>query len=235
MTLPIAVSVPHAGLRVPPEAAPFCQLTAEQIERDGDEGAAEIYSLQADVAAFLTTDVARAIVDLNRPEDDRGADGVIKTHTIWNEPIFRQPLAEQVIQQLLQQHYRPYHAALRDLADQKLLLAVDCHTMAAEAPPIGPDPGSRRPEVCLGDLQGKSLPAGWTDVFQRAFAEAFSEFSVTRNQPFAGGYITRSHHAEMPWLQVEISRAPFLPRGEIRHRVLRALTSAIGEIQSNVS
>ena len=71
MRLPLLLSVLHAGLGVPPEAEAYCALTPEQIAEDGDEGAAEIYDLHSVVTAFHTTDVARAIVDMNRSEDDR--------------------------------------------------------------------------------------------------------------------------------------------------------------------
>ena len=37
MTLPILLSVPHAGLRVPEEAQPYCRLSREEIVADGDE------------------------------------------------------------------------------------------------------------------------------------------------------------------------------------------------------
>ena len=73
MTLPLLLSVPHAGLAVPPEAEPYCVLSEREIVEDGDEGAAEIYDLESAVVAFHTTDIARAIVDMNRPEDDIGA------------------------------------------------------------------------------------------------------------------------------------------------------------------
>ena len=77
MTLPLLLSVPHAGLRIPDEALDLCVLGEEDIRRDGDEGAAEIYlPLKKDVAALITTDVARANVDLNRSEKDRRRDGV---------------------------------------------------------------------------------------------------------------------------------------------------------------
>ena len=45
MTLPILMSVPHAGLRVPPEAEPYCRLSTSDLLADSDEGAAEIYDL----------------------------------------------------------------------------------------------------------------------------------------------------------------------------------------------
>ncbi|NQU19663.1 MAG: N-formylglutamate amidohydrolase [Candidatus Nealsonbacteria bacterium] len=230
MKLPIAVSVPHAGLRIPPEAAADCQLTREQILKDSDEGAAEIYDLREEVAEFITTDVARAIVDLNRPPDDRRPDGVVKTHTIWNEPVYHAPLSEHVIDTLLDKYYHPYHARLSSLAGGGLLFAVDCHTMVAEAPPIGPDPGTKRPEVCLGNARGRSFPEAWTALLDQAFQEAFAGFRVTLNDPFVGGYITQAHGKEMPWVQIEISRSAFLPRCEIRGRVLRALQNACREI-----
>ena len=35
MTLPILLSVPHAGLGVPEEVRRYCVLTPRQIEKDG--------------------------------------------------------------------------------------------------------------------------------------------------------------------------------------------------------
>jgi len=226
MKLPIAISVPHAGLLVPDEAAPYCQLTRQQIIKDGDEGAAEIYDLRDEVAEYITTDVARAIVDLNRAVDDRRADGVVKTHTIWNEPIYREPLPEDVVTELLDRYYHPYHARLSEFSGQDLLFAADCHTMAAEAPPIQSNSGSKRPEVCLGNVLGQSFPESWTIILQQCFEDAFAGYNVTLNDPFSGGHITKTHGGEMPWIQIEVSRRQFLSTPEIRRRVLQALQTA---------
>ena len=111
MTLPLLISVPHAGLRVPPEARPYCSLTPEEIARDGDEGAAEIYTIENEVECYVTTDVARAIVDLNRAEDDRRKDGVVKTHTCWEVPVYEPFPPEEVVRTLLAQYYRPTTSA----------------------------------------------------------------------------------------------------------------------------
>ncbi len=220
--LPILLSVPHAGLQIPPEAKPFCILTPDQIIKDGDEGASEIYALQAIVERFVTTDIARAIVDLNRAQDDRRADGVVKTHTIWNEPIFNQPLLKPTIEQLLDRYYRPYHERIHRVDDTVIRLCVDCHTMVATGPPIGPDTGQPRPHVCLGDLHGESLPEGWIDSLAECFRESFGE-SVTTNKPFSGGYITQHHGRNRPWVQLELSRSDFMSNEEKRNGVLTAL------------
>ena len=132
--LPVLLSVPHAGLEVPEEARAYCVLTPEQIAEDGDEGAREIYDLETEVEAFLTTDVARAIVDLNRSEDDRRPDGVVKTHTCFNVPVYDPFPPDEVIEELLDRYYRTYHARLRDLASGGVRLGLDCHTMLAIGP-----------------------------------------------------------------------------------------------------
>lgn len=223
MTLPLLLSVPHAGLTVPPEAASYCCLSPLEIAADGDEGAAEVYDLRKEVAEFVTTDVARAIVDLNRAEDDRRADGVVKTHTCWDVPVYEELPPPDVIEQLLGLYYRPYHAKLRRVSRGGLLLAADCHTMAAVGPPIGPDPGETRPAVCLSDGNGATLPAGWMEMLADCFRQAFAGQQVTANAPFQGGYITRTHGQHMPWVQIELSRAPFLSDSEKQARVLQAL------------
>ena len=224
-TLPILVSVPHAGLRVPPEVVGACLLSPAQIAEDGDEHAEAIYDVAGEVRHFVTTDIARAVVDLNRAEDDRRPDGVVKSHTCFNVPVWREPLGEAVVETLLARHYRPYHARLGELAGQGVRLAVDCHTMLAIGPPIGPGPGQERPHVCLGNADG-ACPGEWMACLQRSFREQFGR-RVTVNEPFRGGFITCSHAAEMPWVQLELSRAPFATDPEKRRRVLRALQAAV--------
>jgi formiminoglutamase len=222
--LPILLSVPHAGQKVPPEVVDLNILTEREIIEDGDEHAAEIYWPLADyVEAFLTTDTARAFVDLNRAEDDIRKNGVIKTHTCWDVPVYSHPPSEAVIETLLQRYHRPYHARLRELAQSGIKLAVDCHTMAAVGPPVGPDSGQDRPAVCLGDVNGTSLPPEWSASLLQCFKDAFNGHRVTLNEPFGGGYVTRTHCAEMPWLQLELSRAPYMSDEEKSTRVLQAL------------
>jgi formiminoglutamase len=221
--LPLLLSVPHAGRRVPPEVSRLCLLSDREIEEDGDVGAAEIYDLQAEVPAYVTTDIARAVVDMNRSVEDRRADGVVKTHTCWNVPVYREPLSEHTVRELLDRYYHPYHSRLRELAGSELRLAVDCHTMAAVGPPVGPDPGRERPRVCLSNGDG-TCPEAWIAALRDCFEDAFGR-AVKINDPFKGGHITRSHAKEMYWVQLEISRAPFETNDEKRSSVLAALRS----------
>ena len=185
MPLPILISVPHAGLLIPPEVADQFVLTPNEVAEDGDEGAAEIYAFEPDVTCFVATDIARAVIDLNRSEDDRRKDGVIKTHTCWDVPAYREFPSEGIVQTLLAQYYRPCHARLTRLAERSLRLAVDCHTMAAFGPPVGPDPGIERPSVCLSNADG-TCPQSWIDALKIAFENEFGA-NVKVNEPFQGG------------------------------------------------
>lgn len=219
--LPLLLSVPHAGLQVPPEVEPLSLLTPEQIAKDGDEGAAEIYDLAQHVEAYVSTEIARAFVDQNRAVDDRRADGVVKTHTCWEERIYREALSEETVSTLLDRYHRPYHEALAAAATRPgVICGIDGHTMAAIAPPIGPDVGPR-PEVCLGNADG-TCPASWIESLAECLRDQLPG-RITINDPFRGGYITRSQPGGIPWIQIEFSRAPFLPNSEKRSRLLGAL------------
>ena len=222
MKLPLLVSVPHAGLRVPAEVEPLCALTPAQVAADGDGGAAEIYAIEGEVGAFVTTDVARAIVDMNRARDDRGPDGAIKTDTCWGVAVWHRPLSHEQAASLLGAYHAPYHQRLTELGlSGEWVLGVDCHTMAAAGPMLGPDPGLERPWVCLSNGDG-TCPQEWIDTLRECFEEQL-EGPVKTNDPFSGGYISRSHGAEMPWVQIELSRAPFMSNDDKRRTVLAAL------------
>jgi len=221
--LPLLLSVPHAGLEVPDYLRPYCRLSPHQIVEDSDAGAAAVYDLAGEVSVFVTTAVARAIVDMNRDPDDRRKDGVVKTHTCWDVPVYAPPPPEELLQRVIQEHHGPYHDQLtRHAEGSDLLLGIDCHTMAAIGPPVAPDPGRPRPLVCVGDVGGQACPRAWSKLLVECLRHQFPG-EVTLNRPFEGGYITRRHGAEMPWLQIEMSRTTELEDVAKRRMVLAAL------------
>jgi formiminoglutamase len=227
--LPLLVSVPHAGLDIPDEVRDLAVLPSDEIARDGDVGAREIYDIADAVSGFVTTSIARAFVDLNRAPDDRTLDGVVKTHTCWNVPVYARTPAAEWVRELLSRHSHPYHSRLDSLgASGRFVLGVDCHTMAAEGPPVGPDPGRKRPHICLGSGDGACPPA-WMTILEDCFRGSFGP-DVTRDEPFGGGYIVQRHGARMPWVQLEMSRAGFAPDADKRRMVLAALEEFVERI-----
>jgi N-formylglutamate deformylase len=229
VSLPVLLSVPHAGTRVPEEVRSYCILTEREVVEDGDEGAAEIYSLSGEVDEFVTTDVARAILDMNRAPEDRSKDGIVKTHTCWDVPVYGEFPPESVIETLLARYYRPYHAELTAAASG-VLLGIDCHTMAAKAPPIGPNPGEERPALCLSNADG-TCPQEWFESLAVHLERSFGS-PVSRNRPFRGGHIIRTHASEVPWVQLEMSRAPFVSNSDKRAGFLAAVDTWVRDQQN---
>lgn len=220
MTWPILISIPHCGLEIPPEIKAINLLTESQIMADGDEGALAIYDIKDHVTEFVVAEVARAYVDLNRPEDDRSLDGVVKTHTCWNEPIYKRPLKESEIEDLLSKYYRPYHQKLSHLS-KSVKVGLDCHTMASHAPPISGSPDSERPMVCISDGQG-ACPLEWITELANCLKDEV-EGEVLINDPFKGGFIIRSHCNEIPWIQIEFSRSREIGMRKKKEALLVAL------------
>jgi formiminoglutamase len=218
--LPVLLSMPHAGKEVPAELDGRVVLSLRDLYDDVDIYSDQIYDLGDKVSQVIRAEVARSFVDLNRDAEDlppTNPDGVIKTVNCYQKPIYREnrlPL-DGLAGELLTRYYFPYHRAIRKaLEEREFSLALDCHTMAASGPPVGPDPGSARPLICLGNACGEACSFETTERLAACFAEAFGlpQEQVLINRPFAGGHITRTYGLKpTPWIQVELSRAMYLP------------------------
>ncbi len=239
--LPVLISVPHGGVKVPPEVAPLFSLTLADILRDGDTWAGYLYNLEDLVDTVHIFNPARAVVDVNRAPDDlppANQDGVVKTLAADGLPVWknRGGLAEKLVEKMLHRYYFPYHEGLKEASGRRSIkLGLDCHTMLARAPFVSAEPGKKRPLVCLGNLGDEkgevvdgpvSAPPELLRRFGEALAHHFFRFAgdsdeglVSLNDPFKGGFITRKHstYGRIPWIQVEINRSLYLhgnPRTE---------------------
>jgi formiminoglutamase len=217
--LPFLISIPHGGEDIPPCVRERIALTRADILEDGDAFTREIYDFGGRVQAVVQTDTARAVIDLNRdvaqmPPDH--PDGVLKTVTCYEKPVYREgrfPNSE-LVSRLIEEHYRPYHERLRAAAREPgLVLGLDCHSMAEQAPPIAAQAGQLRPLICLGNAYGESCPMPMAEALAACSREVLGlqGDQVTLNEPFSGGFITRTHgNNPIPWLQLEISRSLYL-------------------------
>jgi formiminoglutamase len=218
--LPILISIPHGGTRQPVELEGRVCLSEGDLFDDGDARTREIYDVGAAVASVISADVARAFVDLNRAPDDRppaNPDGVVKSLTCYGRPIYH-PGSEPddaLIELLLARYHEPYHERLRAANTPEIRLALDCHSMAAQAPPVAADPGRPRPLFCLGNADGATCPPSTIERLAEALTKAFEcePGEVKFNEPFRGGYIIRRHGVgQVPWIQVELNRSLYLNR-----------------------
>lgn len=228
--LPVLISVPHGGDQNPPELDGKIALTRREIFDDGDALTRDIFNFKHEVIAYVDTPIARAFVDLNRSPDARPPlypDGVVKTETVNKISIYKsgQYPDQHLIERLLKNYYFPYHDILDGLQMNKnILVALDCHSMLSQAPPISSKSGERRPLICLsnrGDKMGCPIdektpitcPPETIQLLAKYFREVFADEhgEVKINQPFSGGYIIQAHGTGIiPWIQIEINRKLYL-------------------------
>jgi formiminoglutamase len=221
--LPVLLSIPHGGTDVPEELINHVCITDKDLFDDMDPFTRQIFDPGPREVEVVSTNIARAFLDMNRATDDlppENPDGIIKSMTCYKKQIYikgKEP-DEALRKQLVDRYYTPYHRKLRELTslNRKVILALDCHSMAIEAPPIAPDTGKdkkKRSLICLGNGHGKTCDREMVEKLAACFREAFSmeEQDVTINDPFTGGYITRTYgNKPVPWVQVEMNRVLYL-------------------------
>lgn len=221
MTLPLILSVPHSGNWIPSEVEDICLLSPEDIIKDQDRGAKEIFlPLKQHVKSLVAAQVARVIIDVDRAKDDFSEDGVIKTITRWSEPVFRLLPSEEIIEELLSKYYFPYHAALANNT-KHAKLGIDCHTAVPIGLSSGPDPGRERPLICLSNAN-QTCPWPWLYSLAYVLGQKF-KCEVSINKPFSGGHIIRSNSKDIPWIQLTFSQTSDPSVKEKKDRLLSAL------------
>jgi N-formylglutamate deformylase len=212
---PLIISIPHGGENIPPEVEGKLRLDIKDLIEDSDAFTKSIYDIGNSARKVISADILRAVVDLNRAPDElppANPDGVVKSHTCYNKKIYKDEIHkdEQLIDSLLNRYYTGYHDLIRkEIQRDDIDIAFDCHSMASKAPEIAPDPGMNRPVVTLGNNYGKSCDYKTTEKLAISFRHVFKleEHHVTINEPFAGGFITRTYgNRPVPWIQIELNR-----------------------------
>ncbi len=233
-------SSPHSGADYPETLMRRTQLSPLQIRSSEDAFVDELFGAAPGCGApLIAAQIPRACVDLNRAPDDldpaliAGASrrylnpriaaglGVIPRVVAEGRAIIegKIPLAEA--NRLLASYWRPYHAALGALVEERrrrfgAAVLFDCHSMPRDAIHSAPSVGGRVPDVVLGDRFGAACARWLTEAVGDAFrAEGFT---VARNAPFAGGYITQAYgrpregaHA----IQIEVDRSLYMDERRI--------------------
>jgi N-formylglutamate amidohydrolase len=226
------VEIPHAGLGVQPFDCASVVAPPRALASDADLFVDELYAdAPAEGATLLVSHVSRYLCDLNRSEadlDERAAEGgasrsaphgLIWIATTEGLPAMSRRLTRAELALRLDSIYRPYHATLRRLLDEKRrrfghVVLLCGHSMPsrgkgrfADQPRADLVPGSRgrttaaaRVIDCPDQL---ARERGWT---------------VSHDDPYRGGFTTahygnprRSEHA----IQVEISRRLYM--NELTH------------------
>jgi N-formylglutamate amidohydrolase len=152
--------------------------------------------------------------------------------------IYRGKLSRKEADERIAQIWQPYHDTLDGLmhdAHSRFgeAIVLDFHSMPHEALDSVARPGTRRPEVVLGDRFGASARGDLVDAIEAAFLDA--GLVVSRNAPFAGAFVAQRYgRPSRGWhaVQIEIDRSLYMNERMIRpngnfETVKRIVTSVL--------
>lgn len=224
LTSPLIFASPHSGACYPPSFLSRSECSLTDLRQNEDAYIDALLACVTDFGApLLSANFPRCYVDANRAPDELPKDwdgsakkltarakagfGVIPLIIAQNKPIYKTPLPKSIAALRMKALYYPYHDALKSLIAQAQnhfgqALIIDCHSMPGFAPM-----GARRADIVLGDRYGLSCQPHVMDAIEHAFTSR--GYSVTRNYPYAGGYVTQHYGVPstgVEAVQIEINR-----------------------------
>jgi len=232
---PVVFNSPHSGSIYPRAFLSAARLDHEQLRRSEDSFVDQLFTgVVRRGFPLMRAHFPRCYVDVNREPyelDPRMFDGRLPSFANTRsmrvagglgtvarvvgdaQEIYHQRIPVDDALRRIEGLYKPYHRALRRLVtrvhrDFGTAILVDCHSMPSLA-------GSRderpRADIVLGDRYGTSCVAGVADVVETTLHDL--GYSVSRNKPYAGGFITE-HYGNPPAglhaIQLEINRALYM-------------------------
>ena len=251
---PIVFNSPHSGRYYPHTFLQRSRLDPVTIRRSEDMMVDELFRpVVSRGAPLLRAFYPRAYLDVNREPFEldpkmfsgqlppfansqslrvAGGLGTIPKVVCDAASIYRAPWPVDHALRRIDAIYRPYHDALRRLLAETHVafgsaILIDCHSMPST---LRDGEGRLRPDFVLGDRFGTScMPA----LLERATSCLGSlGYSVCRNKPYAGGFITehygrprRGLHA----LQIEVNRALYMDEEKLE------LHAGFGILQNNLA
>ncbi|MEM7243094.1 MAG: N-formylglutamate amidohydrolase [Pseudomonadota bacterium] len=240
-TCNLVFSSPHSGAEYPDAFVSSSQLDPLTLRSSEDAYIQDLYrSVPNHGAPLIAARVPRAFVDLNRSEAEIDPAlvqdsavrkqsarvvsglGVIPRVVAEGKVIRRGKMTRQEAQDRIDQFYRPYHNRLRLLLNETrakfgTAILIDCHSMPHSATESMVVKGGRRPDIVLGDRYGAAAPQSFVDQVEDLFID--QGFSVARNVPFAGAYISQTYGRPSIGqfaLQIEIDRAIYLDEAKVQ-------------------
>jgi N-formylglutamate amidohydrolase len=261
-TLAGVFASPHSGTDYSTEFLTQSRLDPITLRRSEDAFVDEIFAAAPERGApLLKALFPRAFIDPNREPWELDAAmfaeplpnyvnsrsprvaaglGTIARVVANGEEIYGHKLDFTEATRRVDRYYRPYHAALNTVIERTRerfgwCFLIDCHSMPSVGGPMDRDPGMPRVDFVLGDCHGVSCGAALVETVEAYIAGL--GYVVTRNIPYAGGYVTRTYgrpergvHA----LQIEINRALYMDeeRVERRPRLERLVVEMDGLIQA---
>lgn len=240
---PLIVSCPHAGIWLPDDVDASLAVDSIKILNRGDRytdwltmgapdlGASQIICTTApawlnvgrSTLSLWPEHVREGIGNLEWDPDDiyaKHGQGLIATRTLYgNEKIYKHGYAPEgaEIAERIADLYNPYHDRLQKLVKDTVkahgkALVFDAHSAPSFGAPKDPDSGRERADIIISNLRDRSCDPALVSKLQK-IAENFN-FTVSVNDPYLGGFITKKYSRDGEWgqqnvqsIQIEFKRA----------------------------
>ena len=233
--VPFVFNSPHSGRCYPHTFQAQTPLTNLQLRSSEDVLVDHLFASVVEIGApLLSAEFPRAWLDVNREPYEldpklfreplpshanirsmrvSGGLGTIPRIVAENMPIYSTPPSLTEGLERIEQIYRPYHGALRNLMAQSAIrfgyaVLVDCHSMPSTITPGEKEP---RADIIIGDRYGSSCDSEISQELIQRFSDL--GYNTTRNKPYAGGFITEHYGRPLKGLhaiQIEINRALYM-------------------------
>lgn len=233
--LPFVFNSPHSGRQYPQSFLQASRLDEYSIRRSEDAYVDDLFAHVVPLGApLLRAHFPRAYLDVNREPyeldpkmfDGRlpsyanirsirvaGGLGTVARIVSENHEIYKHRLPVADALGRIEAIYKPYHTTLRRLLAQTHVtfghaVLIDCHSMPSSVKCQTTD---SRPDFILGDRFGTSCNSDLTDFAFQILRN--KGYSVSRNKPYAGGFITEHYgrpSSGLHALQIEINRGLYL-------------------------
>jgi N-formylglutamate deformylase len=198
-TLPLLISVPHAGTEVPREIFSRFTLAAQGLP-DTDWYVDRLYAFARELgASLLVANYSRYVVDLNRSPDSQPLYATAPTspicpeRTFSGDPIYMpggEPGSAEIAARV-EKYWQPYHveldAELRRLrSEHGVALLWDAHSVASEVRELF---AGVLPEFNFGTRDNSSCPRSLAETLLEQVTRD-GKYGAVLNGRFKGGYTT---------------------------------------------
>jgi N-formylglutamate deformylase len=233
---PLVFASAHSGRLYPPDFLAAARLDPVSLRKSEDAFVDELFGAAPNLGApLLAAHFPRAWCDANRepweldpgmfdaplpdwvnsasPRVGAGL-GTIARVVASGEAIYHRRLSFCEAERRIRECWEPFHASLAGLiaetrAQFGACLLLDCHSMPSH-------PTGALPDFVLGDAHGTACSPRATRLVEAALHRL--GYSVRRNDPYAGGYITRHYgrpRERVHVVQIEVARGLYMDEARI--------------------
>src|SRR5271166_3098382 len=238
---PLVFTSAHSGRAYSADLMPGVRLPPLSLRRSEDCFVDELFGAAPEHGApLLAANFPRAFCDANRepweldpamftdplpkwvnttsPRVNAGL-GTIAKVVASGEAIYAEKLSFLEAERRIETYWRPFHDALRLIVEDikarfGYCLLIDCHSMPSSGQ--GQRTSGRAVDFVLGDLHGAACSSRVTRAVEIFLTHR--GFQVRRNDPYAGGFITKHYGRpahDVHVLQIEIARRLYMDEGLI--------------------